>query len=189
MSLVGASQRRAAAKWAGRSIFLILPLSLLGALPIKGDLVSERSKRIIGATATIKEASSGLPFAARIDTGARSCSIHVEKWEIKDPEKRPARNVGKPIRFLLKNEDGESQWVETLVAARVQMRSSVQDQGDYHGRYKVLLTLQWEDVKKEVLVTLNDRTNMDYPLLIGRNFLRDDFLVDVDVDNGESATD
>jgi hypothetical protein len=33
-----------------------------------------------------------------------------------------------------------------------------------------------------VLVTLNDRTSMDYPLLVGRNFLHGDFLVDVDMD-------
>jgi hypothetical protein len=28
---------------------------------------------------------------------------------------------------------------------------------------------------------------MDYPLLVGRNFLRGDFLVDVDVDNNDAA--
>ena len=55
--------------------------------------------------------------------------------------------------------------------------------GDVDHRYKVRLTLQWKDVRKEVLVTLNDRTSMDYPLLIGRNFLSGDFLVDVDQDS------
>jgi hypothetical protein len=44
----------------------------------------------------------------------------------------------------------------------------------------VRLALQWKDFSKEVLVTLNDRTDMTYPLLIGRNFLQGDFLVDVD---------
>jgi hypothetical protein len=34
-------------------------------------------------------------------------------------------------------------------------------------------------VEKKVLVTLNDREQMKYPLLLGRNFLRDDFLVNV----------
>jgi hypothetical protein len=49
----------------------------------------------------------------------------------------------------------------------------------------VLLTLRWKDFEKEVLVTLNDRTDMEYPLLIGRNFLRGDFLVDVAKRNDE----
>jgi hypothetical protein len=47
----------------------------------------------------------------------------------------------------------------------------------------VMLPLEWNGVKKDVLVTINDRTDMDYPLLIGRNFLRGDFVVDVEVDN------
>jgi hypothetical protein len=33
------------------------------------------------------------------------------------------------------------------------------------------------------MVSLNDRTDMEYPLLIGRNFLRGDFLVDVEKSN------
>jgi hypothetical protein len=41
-------------------------------------------------------------------------------------------------------------------------------------------------VRKEVLVTLNDRTSMEYPLLVGRNFLQSDFLVDVDEDKEQS---
>ena len=94
-------------------------------------------------------------------------------------------NIRKSIRFLLRNERGDSKWVETLVVGRVKVRSSTQDEDDYHGRYKVGLTLEWQDVKKEVLVTLNDRSDMDFPLLIGRNFLSDDFLVDVDLDRDD----
>jgi hypothetical protein len=33
-----------------------------------------------------------------------------------------------------------------------------------------------------VLVTLNDREKMKYPMLLGRNFLADDFLVNVSLD-------
>jgi hypothetical protein len=33
-----------------------------------------------------------------------------------------------------------------------------------------------------VLVTLSDREKMKYPVLLGRNFLRGDFLVDVNLD-------
>ena len=32
------------------------------------------------------------------------------------------------------------------------------------------------------MVTLKDREKMKYPLLLGRNFLKDDFLVDVNLD-------
>ena len=52
-------------------------------------------------------------------------------------------------------------------------------------RYKVPLTLRWKGIEKKVLVTLNTRNGMKYPLLLGRNFLRGDFLVDVDIDNDD----
>jgi len=145
----------------------------------------QAKKRIIGATAVMTEVSTGLPFAARIDTGAESCSLHVEKIEVKNESPTPVGNIGKPIRFLIKNEKGESKWVDTKIARVVRIRSGAQKEGEFDRRYKVLLTLKWEDFRKEVLVTLNDRTEMTYPLLIGRNFLRGDFLVDVDKDNPE----
>jgi hypothetical protein len=49
----------------------------------------------------------------------------------------------------------------------------------------VPLKLRWQDVEKKVLVTLNDRNNMKYPILLGRNFLRGDFLVDVNLDGSD----
>ncbi len=183
------SRRRAAAKWAGRAALPVALLWFATALATKGETVAAQSKHIIGATARITEATSGLSFAARVDTGATTCSIHAEKWEIMNPAKRPPDNVGKPIRVLIKNEKGDEAWVDSVVASRVRVRSSVQDEDDYHGRYKVVLPLEWNGVKKEVLVTINDRTDMDYPLLIGRNFLRGDFLVDVDVDRDHHAPD
>jgi hypothetical protein len=144
---------------------------------------SSNAKHVIGATATITEATSGLPFAARIDTGATTCSIHAVKWEIEDHSRRPSQNIGKPIRVLVKNEKGDEAWIETVIAGRVRVRSSAQNEDDYHGRYKVRLPLEWNGVKKDVLVTISDRTDMDYPLLVGRNFLRGAFVVDVDHDN------
>jgi hypothetical protein len=168
-----------------RGVFCLLALSFVGTLAAEGESVAKRPKRTIGSTATITEVSSGLPFAARIDTGAKSCSLHVEKWEIKDPERQAVDNIGKSIRFQIKNDEGETEWIETIVAGRVRIKSSVHKDGDTQGRYKVRLTLQWKDFKKDVLVSLTDRADMEYPLLIGRNFLRDDFVVDVSLDSDD----
>jgi hypothetical protein len=153
---------------------------LFGVLHAGGqESVSILHKHIIGGTATIEEASTGIPFSARIDTGAKTCSIHVEEMEIKDESPRRLQNIGKSVRFRIKGENGKSDWIEREIVAAVRVKSSVFKNGEFDSRYKVRLALRWNDVEKEVLVTLNDRTDMMYPLLIGRNFLRGDFLVDV----------
>jgi hypothetical protein len=106
----------------------------------------ERTKRIIGATAILTETQSKVPFTARVDTGVESCSLHVEKIEIEDEAERPVRNLGKPIRFQVKNEKGQTAWIESKIVSVVRVRSSAQEAGEFDRRYKVSLTLQWEDV-------------------------------------------
>jgi hypothetical protein len=138
----------------------------------------EAEVRRIGATAVVTEMSTGLPFPARVDTGATSCSIHCAKMVIDDAAEEPKANVGKPIRFLVENHAGEQQWIEGKIAECVRVRTSE----DTDDRYKVRMKLRWQDFEKKVLVTLNDREHMKYPLLLGRNFLSGDFIVDVDYD-------
>ena len=46
-------------------------------------------------------------------------------------------------------------------------------------RYMVPMTLQHAGVEREVLVSLNDRSQMNYAMLLGRNYLQGEFLVDV----------
>jgi hypothetical protein len=138
--------------------------------------VAEPVIRLIGATALVTEVSTGVPLPARVDTGATCCSIHCEELEIKDADPDPKVNIGKPIRFLIQHGDkGKGEWVEAKIIDHVRVRTSEREDE----RYKVRLKLRFEDVEKKVLVTLNDREQMKYPLLLGRNFLRDDFLVNV----------
>ncbi len=154
-------------------------LSLSGGIPaVAAEEQAEPDFRRIGATATVVEGSTGLPFAARVDTGATSCSIHCERMEIEDAASNPQENVGKPIRFMVKNGEGQAEWIESRIADHVLVRTSERTDD----RYKVPLDLRFEDVEKKVLVTLNDRKGMNYPVLLGRNFLHGDFVVDVALD-------
>jgi hypothetical protein len=132
-------------------------------------------KRIIGPTTIVAEVESALDFKARVDTGAMTTSVHVEEWAIEDESEKMEENIGKKIRFRMKNHKGESQWLESRIEEIGVVRTSEQEES----RYKVQLTLCWNDVKKQVLVTLNDRSHMKYPMLLGRNFLEGDFVVDV----------
>jgi hypothetical protein len=166
--------------YAGVIAALLISAALMIARGYRDDdlIATIPSPRLIGATTTVTEVSTGLPFAARVDTGATTCSIHCEAVEIENADPDPMKNIGKPIRFLVKNKRGESKWVESKIVDRVTVRTAAQDED----RYKVRLNLRWADVEKRVGVTLDDRQKMRYPLLLGRNFLRDDFLVNVSLD-------
>lgn len=129
----------------------------------------------IGATEIVSEVSTGLWLPARVDTGATSCSIHFETMKIADWAETPRDNIGKRIRFLVRYRS-ESAWIESIVADYVKVRTS----DGVERRFKVPLTLRCRELEKTVLVTLNNRQAMEYPLLLGRNFLRGDFLVDVE---------
>jgi hypothetical protein len=151
------------------------------AKPIVPEATSRPVPRMIGATTIVTEVTSGLALPARVDTGATSCSIHCQKYMIKGAVANPKENIGKRVRLLISDKQGKAKWIQAKIADHVTIRTPERDDE----RYKVRLRLRWNDFEKKVLVTLNDRENMKYPLLLGRNFLRDDFLVNVSQDVGK----
>ena len=86
---------------------------------------------------------------------------------------------GKPIAFKVVNEQGQSQRIEAQVARQILTKTS---EGSER-RYAVPLTITWNNASKTVLVTLNDRSQMRHRLLLGRNWLRGDYIVDVEIND------
>jgi hypothetical protein len=123
------------------------------------------SKRVIGQTAQVEILEAGLRFVARVDTGAESTSVHAES----------IRMIGEEVEFELVNRFG----------GRVKMRaplaktSFVRNAMGREERMYVDLTVRYGDMDKRVRASLNDRSALNYGLLLGRDWLRDDFVVDV----------
>ena len=134
-------------------------------------------RQVIGPTAQVTEASSGVAITARVDTGAAVTSLHVGQDDlvIPEPAEDPVDNLGKSVRLRVANRDGESSWVETRLVDYVEVRSA---NGAEH-RYRVRLPLRYGGVEKSAIVNLNDRSQMTYRMLLGRDFLEGDFIVDV----------
>lgn len=145
---------------------------------------TEVQKRVIGATATIMEKQSELLFRARVDSGAKSCSLHIEDYKIEGEAETMSDNIGKVITFHITNGNEEPHWLKAKIAGYVIVKNA----SHRERRYKVPLTLRYKDFEKTVLVTLNNREKMDFPLLLGRNFLIKDFVVDVELENNELHT-
>ncbi len=151
-------------------------LSCLLASFLACSSVSAQEKALIGETAWIKVGDIPSPYLARIDTGARITSLHAQHIIIKDNSAVPVRNIGKTISFQTSDRKGNIQQMRAVITEV----STVKNSQGTEQRYVIELPLAWRDVKKNVAVNLRDRSKMTYKLLIGRNWLSSDFLVDVD---------
>ncbi len=134
-------------------------------------------RQVIGPTAEVTEANSGVAFTARVDTGAAVTSLHCTPDDvvIHDAANDPRDNIGKPVRLRLANCRGEGAWVETRISDYVEVRNA---EAAEH-RYRVRLPLRYRGVQKQAIVNLNDRSQMTFRMLLGRDFLEGDFVVDV----------
>ena len=54
-----------------------------------------------------------------------------------------------------------------------------QQVGEPERRYVVRMWLTLDEQRSRIDVNLSDREDFEYPLLVGRNFLMDSFIVDV----------
>ena len=138
------------------------------------------AKEVVGATEVIHVVEAGLDFTARIDTGARTTSIHAPWMEIENPAADKKKNIGKKVVVEVENARGERRRIETRIADAAVVRNA---QG-VETRYMIPLTLRWNGREKVVNVNLRDRKAMTYKLLIGRDWLRGDYVVDVERNRG-----
>ncbi|MEQ8212044.1 MAG: RimK/LysX family protein [Lacipirellulaceae bacterium] len=135
---------------------------------------------ILGPTADVslidfEVSDQSMLFLSRVDTGAKTCSLHADSWTIEDASDVMEENLGKTIRFQISNRQGDSQWLERTIEEVAVIRTSEREEK----RYKIPMTLLVEGIQRTVLVSLNDRSAMSYAMLLGRNFLDGAFLVDV----------
>ncbi|MCW7494324.1 RimK/LysX family protein [Leptospira sp. 2 VSF17] len=126
-------------------------------------------KPIIGRVEWVEFPNWKLKLRARVDTGAKSCSIHAVNIE-KVTENGEVYVLfdtfvdEKPVRL-------KSKFVKE---AKVTSTSGVSE-----NRIIISEMMKMGKYKEEVIINLNDRTNLTYPILIGRNYLMGKFLVDV----------
>ena len=110
----------------------------------------------------------GVP--AKIDTGARTSSLHGEVLEEFE------RDGEKFVRFAV---DFQQQHVRQVCeAVHVDVRGITSSNGETQYRYVIKTPLKIGDVEFRAEISLADRRDMRFPMLIGRSSLRRRFVVD-----------
>jgi hypothetical protein len=120
-------------------------------------------------------------FVARVDTGATTSSINA--IDIQGFE----RNGKEWIKFHVSDEKiapEKRKWIEAPIVRYVKIRQS--SSNDLERRPVIELWVKIGRVHEKSQFTLSDRTQMDYPILLGREFIQDVALVDVSRDFIES---
>jgi len=129
-------------------------------------------KQVVGAVEDVLLAPPGIKLPARIDTGATTASLHassVQKFE---------RNGVDWVRFEMPHpETKENLSIEAKVVRYARIIQSTTEEGERRPVIELHFTLG--NVSQMAEFTLTDRGHLDYPLLIGRNILKDLMIVDV----------
>lgn len=129
-----------------------------------------KPKEVIGWVEKVKIHPGKLKLKARVDTGAKSSSINAPSYEIF------YKNKQKWVRFEISDKKGKKQ---TTIEKEVYKTSKIKRKGmKPEERYVIKLGICLGNTYKETEVNLVDRSNFNYPILIGRRFLENDFLVD-----------
>ncbi|GAA4941467.1 RimK/LysX family protein [Algibacter agarivorans] len=107
----------------------------------------------------------------KIDTGAYTSSIHCHKYYEEDGVlKCLFYHKGHP------NYNGKKIVFKNFTTAKVKSSNGI-----VQNRYKVKTSIILFNKKYSIYLTLNDRDDMKYPILIGRRFLLKKFIVDVNL--------
>ncbi len=129
------------------------------------NAINNKSKQVIGKTEPVVLYPENILVEARIDTGANTTSLDAENLQII-------------------NEDGVDWAVFVLNGVLVKHKIVnfvlIKQHGSASMRRPVIkLKVTLGNVTQVVEVTLTDRSNFNYRMLIGVNFLYDHFVVDV----------
>jgi hypothetical protein len=145
---------------------LLVVVCLLFVLPVSG---TAWAKQVVGWVENVRVYPGGITVKAKLDTGAKTSSLDCECIT---PFKRDGKDW---LSFSIKNHQGNIVRLEKPVTRIARIKRHF---GKEQKRYVVKLGICLGSVYREAEVTLVDRSGFNYSLLVGRNFLKDDFLID-----------
>ena len=116
----------------------------------------------------------GIRLRAKLDTGAKTSALHAERIETFE------KNGESWIRFHLPfgERDGFPDGIDIERPLHRQTRIKENNTGGTEERYEIQLDICISGKTYNAEVTLSERSNFNYPLLIGREALAGRFIVD-----------
>ncbi|WP_304140544.1 RimK/LysX family protein [Mesoflavibacter zeaxanthinifaciens] len=130
------------------------------------------TKKIIGRTDCIDFPKLNLlNINCKIDTGAYTSSIHCSNITLTDQG------------LLCFFDDNKTEKSEPILFKEYSLTDVKSSNGFVENRYKIKTDVVFFGKTYKINLTLSTRSDMRFPVLIGRQFLKRKFLVDVDLQN------
>lgn len=128
-------------------------------------------KKIVGRKETISILDLELfDLDAKVDTGADSNALHCDHIEINDKQE---------VSFSLLDEVHPSYHGKRVTMPLYRLKRVRSSNGELQERPSIQVTVNFFGKQYKTIVSLTNRVDMKYPMLIGRKFLSGKFLVDV----------
>ncbi len=110
-------------------------------------------------------------FKVKVDTGARTSAIHAHDLE------RHSENGIKMVSFSVLPVQRNQSIIRRCSAPLVDIRDVTDSGGHTETRHVISTRLELAGVTKEIEITLTERRDMLFRMLLGRTALADDFVV------------
>jgi hypothetical protein len=147
---------------------ILFSILLLSSEESRAQLLKE--KILVGRIEWIQIPELKLKFRSRVDTGAKTNSMHAVNVEEVDQRGE--------LFIKFQSVDMEGKPIELLRKVDSTQRVS-NTGGGITKRYVIKEKIKIGNIEFETLINLNDRSGMEYKFLVGRNLLLGRFLVDV----------
>lgn len=140
----------------------------------------DRPLEIVGWLEKVRIPAYGVTLTAKNDTGADTASLHAENIEAFEKDSEDWVRFDLVVQEERDRDDGEDRERRTIAASAMVVDDVLIK--DLHGpskrRYVIKLGLCMDHIYREVEVNLADRSGYSTRLLVGRNFLAGQALVD-----------
>lgn len=150
---------------AGRRMIRVLLWSAILLIAAGAALAESKEKIKIGTVENVVLLPWGVAMPARIDTGAATSSLDARNLTLQ----------GEAVEFNLPQEYGGRR-----IRLPILKWKTVKSAGSKGRRPVVVVELCIGPKRIRTEVNLNDRSNVKYPLIVGRNTLMRDFAVECD---------
>ncbi len=135
-----------------------------------------KNKKIIGRKELISLIDLELfDLDAKVDTGADSNALHCDHIDIDEQNNT--------VSFTLLDEVHEAYHGKRMTFPLYKIKKVKSSNGQIQLRPSIKVSVDFFGKKYKSVISLTDRSDMKFPMLIGRRFLKDRFLVDVSQEN------